>query len=73
MATRPQQQGGASALPDMRLALAVIPSLPRPLLSRLVQRAIERTSEIDGDPDLEVTDTEDDWQPRRWSRYRGAL
>lgn len=35
------------------VALNIIPSLPRPLLSRLVARAIERLDEIDGDPDME--------------------
>jgi hypothetical protein len=35
------------------LALSVIPSLPRPVLARLVARAIERLDEIDGDPDAE--------------------
>lgn len=38
--------------------LAVIPSLPRPALSRLVHRAIDRIDEIDGDPDLEANDDE---------------
>lgn len=47
MATRADQ-------PDaLALALSTIPSLPRPLLSRIVARAIERLDEIDGDPDLE--------------------
>lgn len=66
--------GSASALP-LATALAIIPSLPRPLLSRLVARAIERLDEIDGDPDMEE-DTEDcghdegepDFRKRR--RYR---
>jgi hypothetical protein len=44
--------GSASALP-LADALAIISSLPRPLLSRIVARAIERLDEIDGDPDLE--------------------
>lgn len=52
MASHPHSLGGASALP-LSLALSVIPSLPRPLLSRLVARAIERLDELDGDPDLE--------------------
>lgn len=43
---------GASALP-LSVALSVIPSLPRPLLSRLVDRAIERLDEMDGDTELE--------------------
>lgn len=42
-------------------ALAVIPSLPRPLLNRLVERAIERLDELDGDADFEdATDAEDE-------------
>lgn len=36
--------------------LSAIPSLPRPALLRLVDRAIERLDEIDGDPDLEEDD-----------------
>lgn len=42
----PTSIGSASALP-LATALSVIPSLPRPLLSRLVERAIERLDEID--------------------------
>ncbi len=65
-------QGGASASPELAAsdwpslvssALSVIPSLPRPFLSRLVDRAIERLDEIDGDADLEDgrdDDEEDD-------------
>jgi hypothetical protein len=33
--------------------LGVIPSLPRPLLSRLTERVIERMDELEGDADLE--------------------
>lgn len=33
--------------------LAVLPSLPRPLLARLTARLIDRLDELDGDPDLE--------------------
>lgn len=55
MATHPQSQGGPSGLP-LSAALSIIPSLPRPLLSRLVTRAIERLDEIDGEPDLEDDD-----------------
>lgn len=59
----------------LNVALPVIPSLPRPLLARLVTRAIERLDEIDGDPDFEE-DSEDcgqdegepDFRKRR--RYR---
>lgn len=48
----PTSIGSASAL-SLATALAVIPSLPRPLLNRLVERAIEHMDQIDGDPDLE--------------------
>lgn len=44
--------GSVSALP-LAAALAFIPSLPRPVLARLVERAIERLDELEGDPDLE--------------------
>jgi len=58
MASHPSATGaGAKALP-FDLALSVIPSLPRPLLSRLVARAIERLDEIDGDSDAEQTGDE---------------
>ena len=43
----------ASALP---MTLALIPSLPRPVLSRLVPHLIERLDEIDGDPDFQQAD-----------------
>lgn len=38
------------------IALAVIPSLPRAVLARLVERAIDRLDEIDGDADREEDD-----------------
>ena len=38
------------------VALSIIPSLPRPVLARLVTRAIEQLDELDGDPDLEDDD-----------------
>lgn len=55
MAIQANQIGrAATALPfDPAVALAMIPSLPRPVLSRLVTRMIERMDEIDGDPDFE--------------------
>lgn len=46
--------------PPLSQALSIIPSLPRPLLSRLVARAIERLDEIDGDADLEDATGEED-------------
>lgn len=57
MATR--YQGGASAspaFPPLDVLLSALPSLPRPVLSRLVARAIDRLDEMDGDPDLEDDD-----------------
>lgn len=38
------------------LVLSLIPSLPRALLSRLVERAIECLDDMDGDPDIEDDD-----------------
>lgn len=52
MATHPHDFGRASALP-FEVALASISSLPRPLLDRLVDRAIERLDELQPDADLE--------------------
>ena len=40
-------------------ALAMLPSLPRPVLSRLVTRMIQRLDEIDGDADCDEDDAED--------------
>ncbi len=59
MATR-AIQGEASASPAMPLdlILSAIPSLPRPLLSRLTARLIEHMDEMDGDPDAEQTSDE---------------
>lgn len=48
---------GASRLPA-DIALALIPSLPRPHLERLVQQLIDRMDEADGDPDLEEEATD---------------
>ncbi len=45
-------RGGTRALP-LDLLLAAIPSLPRAALNALVDRAIDRMDEDDGDPDLE--------------------
>jgi hypothetical protein len=54
-------RGNATAIPLNEL-LAIIPSLPRPFLTRLVTRMIDRLNDLDGDPDLELTgeDDEDD-------------
>ncbi len=43
------------------LALAAIPSLPRALLARLVERAIDRLDEMDGDTDIEPNGDEQDF------------
>lgn len=48
MATRPAPQ-------PLDALLAVLPSMPRPILTRLTARLIERLDELDGDPDLEET------------------
>jgi len=47
----------------LNVALAIVPTLPRPILSRLVVRAIERLDELDGDADLEPEVTEQDDEP----------
>jgi hypothetical protein len=51
MASNPAQREHFGA--PLAAALAVIPSLPRPLLNRIVERAIEHMDQIDGDPDFE--------------------
>lgn len=48
---------GASRLPA-EIALALIPSLPRPHLERLVQQLIDRMDEADGDTDIEANGDE---------------
>lgn len=47
----------------LNVALAIVPTLPRPNLSRLVARAIERLNELDGDADLEPVVIEQDHEP----------
>lgn len=52
----------------LSLILNAMPSLPRPLLSRLVANLIERLDEMDGDPDREDDDhgggnVEDEGEP----------
>jgi hypothetical protein len=53
MATRAYEPAPLDSL------LAVLPSLPRPLLARLTARLIDRLDELDGDPDLECPNDED--------------
>lgn len=45
-----------SSPPSLDAMLSAIPSLPRAALARLVQKAIDRMDDIDGDPDLEEDD-----------------
>tara|TARA_R110000868_G_scaffold305573_7_gene566624 strand:- start:9712 stop:10125 length:414 start_codon:yes stop_codon:yes gene_type:complete len=61
--------------------LAVIPSLPRQSLARLVQQAIDRMDDLDGDPDLgpdgdelDGSMGEDDFHPQNadWRGYAGC-
>ncbi|KQS04520.1 hypothetical protein ASG11_09885 [Sphingomonas sp. Leaf357] len=52
--------------------LRVIPSLSRPMLSRLTERLIERLDEIDGDDDLEPNGDERDGENAEddfWSHW----
>ncbi len=42
--------------PPLDALLAVLPSMPRPILTRLTARLIERLDELDGDEDLEDDD-----------------
>lgn len=55
MATTPK-----GAVMPLDVALAVIPSLPRALLARLVERAIEHLDAMAGDCDLEEDDPSGD-------------
>jgi hypothetical protein len=61
--------------------LAAIPSMPRPALARLVQQAIDRMDDLDGDPDLgpngdelDGSMGEDDFHPQNanWLGYAGC-
>ena len=59
----PQWRRDRRARPSMaslEAALAVIPNLPRPLLDRLTQRMIDRLDTIDGDPDREPDDQDEE-------------
>lgn len=50
---------GLQAPASLNAALAMLPSLPRPVLSRLVTRMIQRLDEIDGDADCDEDGAED--------------
>jgi hypothetical protein len=64
----------ATQLP-LTTALAIIPSLPRPLLNRLVERAIDHMDALDGDRALEDDDPAEDEHdkepPLGWSAFSG--
>jgi hypothetical protein len=49
---------------SLEAALAVIPNLPRPLLCRLTQRMIDRLDTIDGDPDREPDEQDEEHDGR---------
>ncbi len=44
--------------PHLEALLTVLPSLPRPALARLVQKAIDRMDDMDTDPDREDDDSD---------------
>lgn len=60
---------------SIEAALAILPSLPRPVLSRLVTRMIEQMDQIDGDADCDEDDAEDAFAfsmlTRWWSESAG--
>lgn len=68
MATRHDTGASAPTLP-LDLLLASLPSLPRPVLSRLTARMIERLDEMDGDPDTEQTG--DEGEPDFLTKHEG--
>ena len=47
----------------LNVALAILPTLPRPYLARLVANAIDLLDRLDGDTDLEPEVTEQDDEP----------
>jgi len=61
------------ANPPLDALLSALPSLPRPVLRRIAERAIERLDEIDGDADLEDDDPPEDTNDAEnviWSTLR---
>lgn len=56
-------------LPSPESMLSAIPSLPRSTLAQLTQRMIDRMDEIDGDPDLEQFDEDNEDGHDRESVY----
>lgn len=65
-------RGGATALP-LDALLATIPSLPRPVLARLVTRMIDRMDELDPDPDAEAGGWNERRNQAKWPRDRSLL
>lgn len=74
------QQPPIVRLPTLDAMLTALPSWPRPVLTRLVARMIERLDELDGDPDVELNGdeldgsmAEDDFhhQHANWLGYPG--
>ena len=49
---------------NLDLALAVIPTLPRPLLCRLTASIIDRLDELDTDPEMEPDDQDEEHDGR---------
>ena len=47
----------------LNVALAILPTLPRPYLARLVANAIDQMDRLDGDTDLEPEVAEQDDEP----------
>jgi hypothetical protein len=53
--------------------LAAIPSLPRPMLARLVDQMIDRLDELDGDPDDEDSGDAEQVDERESSRGQSLI
>ena len=60
--SRQESRAIGSHMP-LEVALAVLPTLPRPLLARFVANAIDRLDVMDGEADLEPEVTEQDDEP----------
>ena len=60
MASLHRETPRRSDVVPLDVLLSVLPSLPRAMLDRLVERAIDRLDELDGDDDLELNGDEAD-------------
>jgi len=58
---------------SLQAALAIIPSLPRPVLGRLTQRCIDRLDQMDGDADSEAGSWNERSDQSRYPRARSLL